>query len=212
MRLRRLLYAVAAALIAAGLLLLPRTAGTWLAASDPLPQHAGAIVVLGGQVPFRAMEAAAIYRQNVAREVWLTQGAAHEDDIALARLGIDRTPEHLLSREVLLRLGVPADAIRIIPDLVQNTAEEVRAIFKTAANRRIAIVILVTSKYHARRVKILWRRITGGGITGFVRYAEADPTDLQHWWRDTDDAMAVARELFGIANAWAGFPIASRRQ
>jgi hypothetical protein len=37
------------------------------------------------------------------------------------------------------------------------------------------------------------------------------PRDIRHWWRHTGDAMAVSREIFGIANAWAGFPVKSER-
>ena len=39
-------------------------AGAWLVVEDPL-QPARAIVVLGGKVPFRAMEAAKLYKQAV---------------------------------------------------------------------------------------------------------------------------------------------------
>ena len=45
--------------------------GQWLMVADPL-EPAKAIVVLSGRVPFRAMEAASIYRQGLAPEVWLT--------------------------------------------------------------------------------------------------------------------------------------------
>ena len=46
-------------------------AAAWLVVSDP-PQPSAAIVVLGGKVPFRAMEGASLYKQGWAREVWLT--------------------------------------------------------------------------------------------------------------------------------------------
>ena len=46
--------------------------GRWLVVEDPL-ERANAIVVLGGHVPFRAMEAAAIYGAGWAPEVWLSQ-------------------------------------------------------------------------------------------------------------------------------------------
>ena len=39
-------------------------AGAWLVVEDPL-QPASVIVVLGGKVPFRAMEAAKLYKQAV---------------------------------------------------------------------------------------------------------------------------------------------------
>ena len=192
------------------LALLPRLVGEWLVVNDPL-QRAGAVVVFGGQVPFRAMEAAAIYHQGLAGEVWLTQGALHEEDYALERLGINRTAEHLLSKQVLEALGVPSPAIRILPERVENTAQEVRSVAGAARAAGVGRVILVTSKYHTRRVKILWRALTTGETAAAVRFARDDRSDIRHWWRHTGDAMAVSREIFGIANAWAGFPVKSER-
>ena len=171
-------------------------------------KSAGAIVVFGGEVSFRATEAARIYHKGLAPRVWLTQGAVHDDDLELARLGINRTPEYRYSEQVLERLGVPSAAIQILPQPVQNTAEEVRRIAQAAAAADMRTLILVTSKYHTRRVRILWQALTPGKIRAIVRYSN-DPFDPLHWWRRTDNAMAASREFFGIANAWLGFPIKS---
>jgi hypothetical protein len=40
-----------------------------------------------------------------------------------------------------------------------------------------------------------------------VRYARDDPYDGAHWWRRTKDGLDVVREVLGLANAWAGFPL-----
>src|SRR5260370_41433686 len=101
--------------------------GTLLMTSDPL-RPAQAIVVFGGHLPFRAVEAASLYHAGWAPEVWLTCGALHVEDEALARMGIDRTPEHIYSREVLQHLGVAAKGIRILLERVNNTVEEVQAV------------------------------------------------------------------------------------
>jgi uncharacterized SAM-binding protein YcdF (DUF218 family) len=102
-----------------------RSLGGLLVIADPL-QPAQAVVVFGGHLPFRAMEAASLYREGWATEVWLTSGALHAEDEALTRMGIDRTPEHIYSREVLQHLGVPAKAIRILPERVNISAEVVQ--------------------------------------------------------------------------------------
>jgi uncharacterized SAM-binding protein YcdF (DUF218 family) len=199
---------LAAALVLA--LLGLTTAGTWLVVADPL-QPAPAVVVFGGHVPFRAMEAASIYKQGWTREVWLTQGAVYEEDRTLARLGINRTPEHVFSRQVLERLGVPGDAIRILPERNLNTADEVRAVarqLKAAGGDR---AILVTSKYHTRRIKVIWRALVGSRSEAIVRYTPDDPFDAGRWWRNTADVRSVSREWFGLLNVWAGFPVKSER-
>ncbi len=186
------------------------TAGTSLVVDDPL-QHARAVVVFGGQVPFRAMEAAGIYRDGWTREVWLTQGGIYPEDLALARLGIDRTPEHEYSRQVLESLGVPAQAILLVGGRTQNTAEEVRVIARELKARGGDRVILITSKYHARRVKFIWQKLVGHHPDAIIRYTPDDPFTPDRWWQNTEDAMSVSREWFGLLNAWAGFPVKSER-
>src|SRR5215471_9240432 len=100
-------------------------AGAWLVVEDPL-QPAGVVAVLGGGVPFREMEAGRIYKDGVAREVWLTQGGWFQKDVDLAKLGIERTPEHAYSWRALTQMGVPDGAIRVLPERNNNTAQEVQ--------------------------------------------------------------------------------------
>ncbi len=179
-------------------------------AKDPL-QRASAIVVFGGHLPFRAMEAAEIYKKGFAREVWLSQGGVFPEDLALARLNIERLPEFAYNRQVLQRLSVPAEAIRLLEPRTQNTAEEVRVVAHELQVTGAARVILITSKYHARRVKVLWHALVGNRYEATVRFTSSDPFDPDRWWRNTADAMAVSRECFGLLNAWAGFPVKSER-
>src|SRR5665213_4370877 len=87
--------------------------GNWLAVADSL-QPASAIVVLGGYLPYRAIEAAAIYHQGWAPEIWLTKYKQSIEEDVLAGLGIEFTPEYAFSRRVLERLGVPDGDIFVI--------------------------------------------------------------------------------------------------
>jgi uncharacterized SAM-binding protein YcdF (DUF218 family) len=212
MKHRRLLIAIllATSLLTAGPFAFT-TAGTWLVVKDRL-QPARSVVVLGGQLPFRAAEAAALYNQGWAREVWLTQGGIFAEDIALGRMQIDKPPEHVYSQRVLERLGVPRDAIRVLPERNVNTADEVRAVARELTATGGGRVILVTSKYHTRRVKIIWRALAGSRLDEvIVRYASDDPFQPRRWWRNTSDALLVSREWLGLFNVWAGFPVSSER-
>ena len=182
--------------------------GRWLEVDDPL-SSAQAIVVFGGHLPFRAMEAASIYRQGWAREVWLTEGGIFPEDLALERLGIDKPPESSYSQQVLERLGVPANSIRLIAGHNVNTADEVRTVARELKARGGDRVILITSKFHTRRVKFLWYKLIGNRPEAIVRYTPYDTFQPDRWWRNAADASSVAHEWFGLLNAWAGFPINS---
>jgi len=183
-------------------------AGTWLVVADPL-QHARAAVVFGGKTPFRAMEAAKLYKGGWTSEVWLTEGGLSADDVALAQLGVERTQEYVYNRLVLERLGVPPGAIRVLMGRNNNTAEEVRTIARALSESGGERVILITSNYHTRRVRALWRAVVGNRPEAVVRFAPDEGFDADHWWRDTADAWSVSREWFGLLNAWSGFPLKS---
>ena len=185
-------------------------AGSWLVAQDAL-ERADVVVVLGGQAPFRAMEAARIYHAGFAEKIWLTPGFVSEEDRMLLQLAVHRPTEAEVSRQVLERLGVPAPAIRILPEPTVNTAAELKVIAdemnRTLSNR----VIIVSSKYHGRRIRALWRNLADDRKRAIVRCAPDDPFDPQRWWATTSDVISVAREWFGLLNAWAGFPVNSQR-
>jgi hypothetical protein len=210
----RRISALAAILIAVGVLFLAafRNLGKWLEIDEPL-QHAQAIAVLGGGLPFRAMEAAKLYNAGWADEVWLTQGRSPTDgDLALEKLGLPPAREDENSRLVLLKLGVPSAAIRVVPGYVENTVTELGAILRYEKSAPSAAVILIGSKAQARRVRIIWNAVSGGGRPAIVRYPPNDPFDPSHWWSNSSDALEATREAGGIVNAWMGFRIAPRKQ
>ena len=55
---------------------IPLGAGKWLVREDPLEQ-AAAIAVLSGNIPTRALEAARLYHDGYAKEIWLTHTRTH---------------------------------------------------------------------------------------------------------------------------------------
>jgi uncharacterized SAM-binding protein YcdF (DUF218 family) len=206
---RRIRWALAAAIV---LLLLGgvfafRGVGRWLVREDPL-MHADVIVVLSGSLPARAEEAAAIYRDHLAPEVWLTYPEGPQEE--LGQLGIHYYSEDHYNQAVLVKEGVPREAIRILPDPIIDTEEEIREVAREMRKQGKVSAIVVTSAPHTRRVRTLWRKLSGGRLALVVRAAPQDPFDAAHWWRDTTSALSVARELLGLMNAWAGLPVRPR--
>jgi len=191
------------AVCAAGLLAF-RGAGRWLVREDALAP-ADAIAVLSGSMPWRAEEAVRIYRLGDAREVWVTQPEAPRGE--LSSMGISYLGEDYFSREVLVRSGVPEAAVRVLPEPIVDTQDEVQEIAREMRREGKASVIIVTSPQHTRRVKTLWRKLVGENPRAIVCAAHQDPFDADHWWHDTQDTFSVVRELMGLTNAWLGFPV-----
>lgn len=180
--------------------------GQWLMVADPI-EPARAIVVLSGRVPFRAMEAASIYREGLAQEVWLTKEVRTPEELALDRVGVRVVREDAYNREVLEHLGVKPEAIRLLGEGVWNTVDEMRLIARELGRDSGDSVIIVTSKVHSRRVRATWAAIVGASPKAIVRYAQEEPYVARAWWRNTRDALDVSREVFGLMNVWAGFPV-----
>lgn len=182
--------------------------GRWLVAEDPLVK-ARAIAVLNGRMPVRALEAARLYRQGYAPEVWITRTS--EPGESLRAMGIPFEGEEVYSTRVLIHEGVPATAIHVLEPPIVNTADEVRVISKALEPEKDRSVILVTTKAHTRRVGLLWRKLAPEECRAIVRATTEDPFDPHHWWRNSGDALDVVREVLGIMNAWAGLPLTRTR-
>jgi uncharacterized SAM-binding protein YcdF (DUF218 family) len=205
---RRLVLAAIACILLALALVAFFGVGRWLVVEDPIGK-ARAIAVLNGRMPVRALEAAKLYREGYAPEVWLTHTS--EPGESLKTMGISFEGEEVYSVRVLIHEGVPAEAIYVLEPAIVNTADEMRVVSKRLEQQKDRSVIIVTSKPHTRRVRLLWRKLAPGECHAIVRAASEDPFDPRHWWRSTGDALDVVREVLGIMNAWAGLPLTRTR-
>ena len=178
--------------------------GRWLLVEDPLAKTR-AIVVLSGAMPLRAVEAAKLYREGYAPEIWLTHST--EPGETLEKMDIPFFGEDHYNKLVLIHEGVPAEAIHVLDPPIVNTADEITAAAAALKPGNNATVILVTTKAHTRRVRLLWQKLAPGRARAIVRAASADPFDPRHWWRTSSGALDVVREFLGLLNTWAGLPL-----
>jgi uncharacterized SAM-binding protein YcdF (DUF218 family) len=182
--------------------------GRWLVVENAL-EKSQAIVVLSGAMPQRALQAARLFRDGYAPQIWLTR--PEQPASSLDPMGIPDSGEDYFNDRVLQHEGVPASAIRVLEPHINNTADEIRVIAAEAIRENAASVMIVTSKVHTRRVARLWRQLAAGHTRAIVRAAGTDGFDAAHWWRNTHDALDVVREVLGLLNAWAGLPLQPAR-
>ncbi len=182
-----------------------REVASFLIIEDSLAP-AAAIVALGGDPPFREMEAAKLYRAGWAPRVVIVRGARREESNAFEQLGIAVQERWELSREVLLQQGVPASVILVPKEEAEGTLEELQAVYQVLSSKETP-VILVTSKYHTRRTRLTWHHVTEGRSRGIVRASSQDPFDPSRWWRERRFVLSVVREYLGLINYYAGFPV-----
>jgi len=159
LRILRLCKILLTACAGAVLLFLP-FAGRFFSAADPL-QRGDAIVVLAGSRVDRWLEAVDLFKEGWAPRVVLSPGPVSTLEVKLRGEGLRLPREGDLARDAVLSLGVPADAVTVMPGGVDNTAGEAAALRRwlPPGSHR---VIVVTSPYHLRRAGYAFRREFAG--------------------------------------------------
>ncbi len=180
--------------------------GHWLVKEDPL-RRADAIAVLSGNLPVRAMEAAALYHEGYAKEIWLTHPGTRSD--FMKEFGVRYPTEADCNYQVLRRQGIPAKAIHILESPVQNTADELDVIGAALQETGGQSVIVVTDKPHTRRVHTLWQNFDADRGKAIIHGVSDDSYDPSRWWKTAGGTQQVMHEILGMINATAGLPVQS---
>lgn len=194
--------AVTAVILLVGGAIALRHAGNALVVSDPLPERADAIVVLAGSPPERVLDAADLYAAGIAPRIVLTRERHRAELDALARRGVTIPESHEVAAEALVRLGVPRDALVILPPRTDSTAAEAVVVATWACRSGMGSLVVVTSPAHTRRSRTIFRRALGDGVALAVRPASAAAFPAARWWRDRHAAKIVAFEWQKLASHW----------
>jgi len=157
-------------------------------------ERADALVVLSGSSAYaeRARRAAELYREGRAPRVLLTddgQRGPWSEARQTNPLFVER------AREELVRDGVPAGSVEVLPGQVTSTHDEAVAARAYAERDGARSLLFVTSPYHTRRA--LWtmrRTFRGSGVEVGVEPAEADAPSPWGWWLSRRGWRHVALE------------------
>jgi len=103
---------------------------------DPL-ESASAIIILSGGIPYRPLGAAQLYTAGWAPRVVLTRARLSKRDYALKAFGLGYPEKHEVSRQILVKLGVPNEAISVIGGEIHSTVTEAQEVLRELkADRR----------------------------------------------------------------------------
>lgn len=170
-------------------------AGRYLIVHEPLTP-ADAIVVLSGTQVDRWLEAADLHREGYAPRVLLSPG--YEDPLGdrLRERGIRFPRMAEVHRDAMVQLGVPGDAVEIMPGGYDNTADEAAGARRLAQARNWRHLIVATSQYHTRRTAYAFRReMDGTGIRITVKGSRHDHPSPDQWWQSRSDLRWVTSEV-----------------
>jgi uncharacterized SAM-binding protein YcdF (DUF218 family) len=103
----------------------------------------------------------------------------------------------------LIERGVPKEKIVRLPHDADSTKEEAEALQKFAKEKKWRSLIVVTSNYHTRRARYIFRRVFPQGMEISVASARDGDFDPQHWWEKRKSTKELTREFAGmIVAAW----------
>jgi len=170
-------------------------AGRWLNVGEPLNAPVDYAFILGGDVATRPFQAAAIYRAGYARKVLISNISPSAD----AAEGLIPT-EQMLQREILQKRGVPEGDIISLARTVNSTRDEADALKEFLDEHPTATVAVVTSDFHTRRTRMIFRRRLPQ-FRDQIRFV-ATPTDgfgSDSWWHFKDGVLWYGSEYIKLA-------------
>jgi uncharacterized SAM-binding protein YcdF (DUF218 family) len=150
---------------------------------------ADALIVLGDDNFYadRATRGAQLFREGKAPVV-VASGRRLRPNAGVAEL-----MEH-----DLFERGVPKDKIlRFVHD-ADSTLEEAQALAKFAKEKKWHSVIVVTSNFHTRRARYIFRHVFPQGMEVRVASARDGDFDPEHWWEKRKSIKELTREFAGM--------------
>ncbi len=181
---------------------LPRL-GSWLVVQDPL-EKSDAIVVLGGTMYERQLEAVDLYKEAWAPRIYLFREVIDWGELALIERGVSYTRVVDVQIDAILRLGVPRDAIHVL-ERANSTAAEADYVERLVTAEKMSRVIVVSSKQHTRRVRLVMRRkLSNSGTAVIVRPSRYDRANVDRWWAERATLRFTLFEMQRLLGYWIG--------
>jgi uncharacterized SAM-binding protein YcdF (DUF218 family) len=167
--------------------LLRFSAEAWII-EDPLDK-ADVLIVLGDDNFYadRATRAVQLFREGKA-PVIVASGRRLRPSAGIAEL-----IEH-----DLVERGVPKDKVLRFTHDGDSTLEEAEALVRLAKEKKWRKVIVVTSNYHTRRARYIFRRVFPQGTEVSVASARDGDFDPEHWWEKRKSIKELTREFAGM--------------
>ncbi len=178
-------------------------AGAWLVVQDPL-QKADAIVVLGGTMYERQLEGVDLFKEGYSPRIYVLREIQDWGEVELIKRGVPYLRMVDVQVDAMVRLGVPRDAITIL-DQAESTAQEADYVHRLVTEQKFARVIVVTSKQHTRRARLVMnRRLRDTTAQIIVRASRYDREDAEHYWRDRGTLRFTLFETQRLFAYWVG--------
>ncbi len=166
------------------------------------PEHSDAIIALSG-APERTLYAADLITQGYAQAVYISKPVREDAHRLLEEYGFTLPREEQINQAILLKRGVAANQIYVLPNSVVNTMGEARGAL-AAVPTETKTIMIVTSAYHTRRTRMIFRKIFAGRPIKLIVVATPYEHDPERWWKTQESAMQTIMELAKVVFFLAG--------
>lgn len=158
-------------------------------------QYASNTFVLSGSPYDRGNLAAAIYHQKITDTLICTGENIPHDFKAM---GWQLTEAEITRNHVQLQ-QVPKHKI-ILLQKGTSTFEEAAAILEFCEKRGIKKIIVVSSDFHTRRVRQVFKaKFNQSNIEVIIRAAPSSGFSISHWWQSEQGLIALQNEYVKLA-------------
>ncbi len=149
--------------------------------------RADVIVILGGGGPGRVEHAVKLYQSDYAN--WIIATGIKRNLPGLVITWPQLAMKHAVS------LGVP-ESVFILEERPTSTYEDALYIKEDMLDRGFKSAIIVSSPYHMRRVRMIFRKIFEDKEDIFLQFSPVEDSDFQthRWWTREGDLINVVNE------------------
>ena len=169
--------------------LLRGVADLWIVSDDVTQANAAA--VLGGRIDVRPFAAADLYHRGLVEKILVSN---NEDDRAAVIGAVQGHTE--ANRRVLLKLGVPENAIEAFGRANKSTKDEAIALREWGKRHNASSIIIPTEVFAGRRVRWIFdREFAGQGIRIQLLSLEPPEFTRREWWKTPAGLLAFQNEV-----------------
>ena len=187
--------------ICMGIFIIPNL-GRWLVVNDEV-KESDVILVLMGSVYDRILEAVDLYQESYSDKIILISSYIAAKDIIVDR-GLQAYGDTLLSKMAAVDMGIPEEDIILLDGNSKSTQDEAMTFREyIKKNKEIDSIIIVTTKFHSRRAKQIFKKalsVLDKEIDIYSSPSKYDPSNVNQWWKDREDIEWVVLEYLKLAN------------
>ena len=103
-----------------------------------------------------------------------------------------------LMQHDLIERGVPKEKILAFPQDADSTRDEAEALKSLVLQKQWTRVLIVTSNYHTRRARYIFRHVFPQGVELAVVSARDGDFDTEQWWKKRKSFKELTHEVFGM--------------